>query len=494
MHAAPQARPLEFGNPSPSTKELEDAMTTKEIAVIGAGASGLGAAFRLHQAGYHVHVFDRLGFPGGKMRTTIKDGYIIDHGPTIMPVDYTNVLAIAREAGMAGDILDAGTVMGFPGQDKIHYIDTKHLIRSGLQFNLLSLRAKLALGRLLVDAIRTRSKFNFENLSTAAEFDHESAAAYAWRRAKNREVVDYITDPLARSLVGASTAGEISAIELRFGLLKFSGSRYTVFRDGMASYAKKLAENFEMHLQTTVKSVAEDGNAVRVAWADANGAEHEDVFAGCVIAVDGNTTSQIYTDLDDERREFLTSMRYTRLINVTAAVSRSPQNQPAFWINIPETLHPGLIACNLEHNKHPNRAPAGKGLITAYASESWSNDLWDRDDAYIVEQIMAACDLVVPGVSADVEFADVHRWSPYVMRSYPGYYRDLKYFTERSNRLDRRIQLAGDYFCQASIEAATSSGLHAAASLKDVLGPGRGFAAHHRAVKPTLAAVPQQHG
>jgi oxygen-dependent protoporphyrinogen oxidase len=468
-------------------------MSTKEIAVIGAGASGLGAAFRLHQAGYHVQVFDRLGFPGGKMRTTIKAGYIIDHGPTIMPVDYTNVLGIAREAGMASDILDAGSVMGFPGRDEIHYIDTKHLIRSGLKFNLLSLRAKLAFGRLLVDAIRTRSKFNFENLSTAAEFDHESAAAYAWRRAKNREVVDYITDPLARSLVGASTAGEISAIELRFGLLKFSGSRYKVFRDGMGSYADKLAEKFEMHLQTTVKSVAEDGNGARVVWADTDGAEHEDLFAGCVIALDGNTTSQIYKDLDDERREFLSSMRYTRLINVTAAISRRPQNQPAFWINMPETLHPGLIACNLEHNKHPSRAPAGKGLVTAYASESWSNALWERDDAYIVEQVMGACDLVVPGVSADVEFADVHRWSPYVMRSYPGYYRDLKCFTERSNRLDRRVQLAGDYFCQASIEAATSSGLHAAASLKDVLGTGRGFATHHPTLKPH-APLPQPHG
>jgi len=212
-----------------------------------------------------------------------------------------------------------------------------------------------------------------------------------------------------------------------------------------------------------------------------------------VIAVDGNTTSQIYKDLDDERREFLNSMRYTRLINVTAAISRRPQNQPAFWINMPETLHPGLIACNLEHNKHPNRAPAGKGLITAYASENWSNDLWERDDAYIVEQVMRACDLVVPGVSADMEFADVHRWSPYVMRSYPGYYRDLKRFTERSNRLDRRVQLAGDYFCQASIEAATSSGLHAAASLKDVLGTGRSFATHHPTLK-SHAPLPQPHG
>jgi protoporphyrinogen/coproporphyrinogen III oxidase len=453
-------------------------MPRNEMAVVGGGASGLAAAFRLHQAGYTVHVFDNRDCPGGKMRTTIKNGYIIDHGPTIMPVDYTNVLRLAREAGMGDDVLDAGSVMGFPRDNKMHYIDTEHLVRSALKFNLLSLRAKIAFAPLLVDAIRTRSKFNFENLSTAAEFDHESAAAYAWRRSKNREVVDYVADPLARSLVGATTAAEISAIEFRFGLLKFSGSKYKVFRNGMASYAQKLAENFYMHLQATVESVAEDGKGVRVTWSEVDGTEHEDVFAGCVIALDGKTTGKVYQDLDVERRQFLDNIRYARLINVTAGLKRRPPNQPAFWINVPESVHPGLIAFNLEHNKHENRAPAGKGLVTAYAGEQWSSELWDRDDTFVAEQILHAGDLVVPGVSAEVEFVDVHRWSPYVVRSYPGYYRDLKYFTERSNKLDRRVQLAGDYFCQANIEAATSSGLRAAVTLEDIIGTGRGFTPH----------------
>ena len=75
----------------------------------------------------------------------------------------------------------------------------------------------------------------------------------------------------------------------------------------------------------------------------------------------------------------------------------------------------------------------------------------------------------LPGVSDDLEFATVHRWSPMLMQSYPGYYRGLRAFVERGKELDRRIQLAGDYFCQGSVNAATASGERAARDLDAVL-------------------------
>jgi oxygen-dependent protoporphyrinogen oxidase len=387
-----------------------------------------------------------------------------------MPSCYDNVLGIARDSGMGADILDAGSTFGYRGPEKLHFIDTNHLLRSGLKFDLLSLRGKLAMSRLILDTVRTRKKFNFEDLSSAAEFDFEDAATYA-RRRSNDEVLQYVADPTIRALVGVPAA-EVSAVEFRFGFGKFMGSKYKIFRDGMGSYAHHLAKSFEMNLECTVTAVEETGERVTVHWVDTTGTERHGSFDGCVIATDGKTTRSIHRGLDEKRVEFLDGLQYTTHVNVIAALGHAPKANPAFWINIPASVAPGLIVMTLEHNKHPNRAPAGKGLLHIDCTAEWAAELAAKDDSVVVKEVMEAADAILPGVSSDVEFADVHRWDPMVLKSYPGYYRDLKAFSERCQELDGRIQLGGDYFCQSSINSATAAGERAARNLHGALSCG----------------------
>jgi oxygen-dependent protoporphyrinogen oxidase len=442
-------------------------VTERDIAVVGAGPSGLGAAYRLREAGHRVILFDDRDYPGGKMRTSYRDGFVIDEGPGIMPSGYHNILRIAAESGMGADVLPAGSIFGFAGADGLHYLDADHLITSGLRFGLLSARSKLGLARLTWDAIRSRSRFSFEDLSSAAEFDYEDAASYA-RRLANEEVLHYVVDPTVRALVGASAA-ELSAVEFRFGFNKFVGARYRIFRNGMGSYAEHVAAGFEFNRSCPVSAVEPVGNRVRVGWTDPSGAEHQESFDGCVIATDGKTTRRIHRGLDAGRAAFLDRMSYTTHVNVCAALSRAPSGVPAFCINVPESVHPGLIVMTLDHNKLASRVPAGKGLLGIYTSSTWAAELRDRPDDQVVKEVMEATERVLPGVSDDLEFATVHRWDPMVLRSYPGYYRELRGFAETSRAVDRQVQLAGDYFCQGSINAATAAGERAARDLNRVL-------------------------
>ena len=442
-------------------------MGGRNLAVIGAGPGGLAAGFRLRRAGHRVRVFDDRDYPGGKMRTTRRDGFLIDEGPQIMPSGYANILRVASEAGMGAEILDAGSIFAYPGPDRLHFIDTKHLLRSGLRFSLLSTRGKLALARLMWDAVRTRHKFNFEDLSSAAEFDYEDAATYA-RRRSNPEVVHYVAEPTIRALVGVP-ASEVSAVEFRFGFMKFMGSQYKIFRDGMGSYAHRIASELNLSLGCRVQVVEEVGQHVRVRWTDPAGVEQDAEFDGCVIATDGRTAGRIRRGLDPERAEFLNRLTYTTHVNVIAALRTAPANNPAFWINIPESVHPGLIVITLEHNKHPNRAPAGKGLLHIDVTSRWGAELTGKDDSVVVKEVLEAAETVLPGVAGDCEFADVHRWDPMVLKSRPGYYRELAEFSQRCSELDRRIQLGGDYFCQSSINAATAAGERAARRLQAAL-------------------------
>ncbi|HEY1967072.1 MAG TPA: FAD-dependent oxidoreductase [Pseudonocardia sp.] len=51
------------------------------IAVVGSGAAGLAAAFRLREAGHHVRLIERNDRLGGKMLTTRREGFTLEEGP-----------------------------------------------------------------------------------------------------------------------------------------------------------------------------------------------------------------------------------------------------------------------------------------------------------------------------------------------------------------------------------------------------------------------------
>jgi oxygen-dependent protoporphyrinogen oxidase len=448
-------------------------MTAGEIAVVGAGPSGLAAAYRLREAGHNVQVFDDRDRPGGKMCTTHRNGFVIDEGPSIMPSGYTHILRLARDAGMGADVRPGGSIFGFAGPDRLHHLDAEHLISSGLRFDLLGAKDKIGLLRLAADAVRSRSRFSFENLSVAAGWDTETSADYGRRRAGD-EVTHYVVDALIRTLVGAS-AEELSAVDFRFGFAKFIGARYMVFRDGMGSYAHHLAAKLDgVHLGCPVTAVEQRPRGARVSWTDPGGAGHTEEFDGCVIAVDGKTMGRIRRDLDPGRRAFIDRLTYTSHVNVCAALARAPEEK-AFAVNVPASVHPGLIVIVLDHNKLPGHAPPGKGLLSLFTSTGWSAELRDLPDEEVVERVLGAADRVLPGVAADLEFASVHRWDPMLMQSYVGYYRNLRDFTQACAENDRYVQLAGDYFCQGSVNAATASGERAARDLHAILtAPSRG--------------------
>lgn len=51
------------------------------VVVVGAGLSGLAAAYRLQQGGATVTVLESGSGPGGRVQTECHGGYIVDTGP-----------------------------------------------------------------------------------------------------------------------------------------------------------------------------------------------------------------------------------------------------------------------------------------------------------------------------------------------------------------------------------------------------------------------------
>ncbi|WP_326947732.1 protoporphyrinogen oxidase [Amycolatopsis sp. NBC_01307] len=95
------------------------------VAVVGAGVSGLTAAYRLRQllgAGAEIVVFEKTRTPGGKLRTTELAGVPYDVGAEAFLARRPEMLALVRELGLdvvhptgaRAKIHAGGTVTGLP--------------------------------------------------------------------------------------------------------------------------------------------------------------------------------------------------------------------------------------------------------------------------------------------------------------------------------------------------------------------------------------------
>jgi phytoene desaturase len=63
-------------------------MSRKKVAVVGAGLAGLASSIRLANEGFHVDLFDKNPYTGGKMTVYEQDGFRFDAGPSLFTLPH----------------------------------------------------------------------------------------------------------------------------------------------------------------------------------------------------------------------------------------------------------------------------------------------------------------------------------------------------------------------------------------------------------------------
>jgi protoporphyrinogen/coproporphyrinogen III oxidase len=452
--AAVSEPPLDADRPRPA-----------DVAVIGSGAAGLAASWRLHRAGHRVKLFERGDYLGGRIRTLHRDGFLIEEGPTQMVRSYTTILGIIEEAGMAGDVIPASSLLGMlDAQRHTHNFSIEHVYRDMATTGLLTVREKLDLGKLAFDVLRHRRKLDPEDLTKLVELDHLSAEEYG-RGRLNSSVFDNFVDPVVRGFTGTSP-DKVSASDLLWVLATFMNAQHFVaLRGGMSSYPAHLSRHFDCQLNAPVVEVVERADHVEVTWREAGG-ERTETFRGAVIATQPKPAAEIHTGLDPWRREFLAEhVGHTTIVAVHVALERAPAPPASMIYSTEVSALTPVLAVGLEHNKVPAHVPAGKGVATIYADGVWSRELLEQDDETVTRKLIEAGAAFVPGVGDGVLFTQVVRWPYAWFQSYPGYWQQMCEFRRRSRETDRLVHLAGDYFCTTSLNVASTAGERAARDL-----------------------------
>src|SRR5216683_1360082 len=78
----------------------------KSVAIIGAGITGLSAAFYLKRKGIPVTVYESINRVGGVIQSLQKDGYLAEFGPNTILETSPKITQLIRDAGLESRRLD----------------------------------------------------------------------------------------------------------------------------------------------------------------------------------------------------------------------------------------------------------------------------------------------------------------------------------------------------------------------------------------------------
>jgi oxygen-dependent protoporphyrinogen oxidase len=354
----------------------------KPVAIIGAGITGLTAAFYLQRKGLPVKIYEASSRAGGVIQSLRKDGYLAEFGPNTILETSPKIAELVRDSGLESRRLNPA-----PGAE------ARYLVRYGrpiampasplgfLTTDLFTLGAKLAV---------IREPF----VPRLREEKEESIAEFVVRRL-GEEFLEHAIDALVagvyagdpRKLSVPHAFPKLLQLEKRYGSLikgQILGARERKkrgeiakdrapkfsFDEGLQVLTDRLREKLgdDVQLNTSVAKVSQvrDGWALELRRGQQTFREDHSavVYAGTAFRL---------AELDLETKvpivlQPFSEIRYPPVASVVLGFKRQDVQHPCegFGMLIPRVEGFKILGAIFSSSLFPNRAPAGHVTLTSY--------------------------------------------------------------------------------------------------------------------------------
>jgi oxygen-dependent protoporphyrinogen oxidase len=477
----------------------------KRVAIVGAGISGLAAAFyleRAQRAGAEVEyiLFERDRRPGGVMRTDRVGGCLVEAGPDSFLTEKPWALTLCRDLGIEDQLIGSNDA-----RRKTYIVTRGRLVTipDGLQFmvptrilpilttRLFSLGSKLHMAREWF--ARPRPEGVDESVATFVE------------RHYGREMVERMADPLLAGVYG----GEASRLSVRAVLPRFlemekkhgSLSRamlkarkhaerrqgpprplFSSLKDGMQQLVDALLGRIEkraLRLDTALMGLARRGERWLVT--PAGGPAEE--FDAVLVATPAHVAAELLREASPQLAGQLAGIRYSSSVTVAlgyeaAKLSETERRVLAegFGFLVPRAEGRRMLACTFVHNKFPHRVPEGWLLLRVFlgganVENPEGSSVLELKDEEILKAVGEELRAIL-GLGAAAGFSRVYRW-PRAMAQYDVGHLERVAEIERLRGSLPGLALAGNAYSGIGVPDCIRTGMEAATSIAQVLFPGR---------------------
>ncbi|MCA1634852.1 MAG: protoporphyrinogen oxidase [Acidobacteria bacterium] len=488
---------------------MDGSANTRRIVVVGGGISGLAAAHHLLElanegvadvggagaTATEVLLLEASARLGGTLRTTRREGFLLEGGPDSFISEKPAALELARRLGRGPRIIETNSeqrrsfvVRGgklHPTPEGFQLLAPSRLLPF-LTSDIFTWRGK---ARMALDLFLPRR-------TPTVGTDDESLAGFV-RRRLGREALERMAQPM----VGGIYTADPEHLSLRATMPRFldmerehrslilamwkaarrqksagrraegaSGARYGLFLSfdtGMQTLSDTLAARLPadaVRLDTKVESISleQDGHrwVVRTAGGERVGAD------GVVLALPAYVAARLLREADGALADELDAIPYASTATVNLAYRRAdiPHPLDGFGFVVPFTEHRATLACTFSSVKFPGRAPEGHALLRAFVGGALQPEMFELD----AESMAAAVrrdlrDLL--GIEAPPLFAHVEKWPRSMAQYHLGHRERLGRIRARLARLPA-LKLCGNAYEGAGVPDCVRSGEEAARELQ----------------------------
>lgn len=427
----------------------------KSMIIIGAGFAGLGAGIYAQMNGYKTRIFEMHKLPGGLCTSWKRKGYTFDgciHW-LVGSSPRSGIHDIWEETGIAKDrkFIDLDEyfrISDETGRTLIFYTDVdrleKHLCES-CPSDVKAIKEFTGGIRMCISFDPSSKHDRFltrigKQVKTMSTFVFNGKAMKKWMNTTSEDFARRINDPLLAQAFRQMWIPEFSMFFMHF-TFAYMHNRNAGYPAGGSRPMSEALEKRYLELggkifynKKVIRIITSDGTASGIKLDD--GSEH---FADRVIsAADGHST--LFEMLEDRygdkksREPYEKWLLFPPLIYVSLGVNRSFENMPKTISGQSFRLkEPVLIADRKREwlslhifNQDPALAPEGKTVMSVMLEtdyEYWKELAGDRNKYLqkkdeIAGSIISLIGQVFPGISADIEVADVA--TPITFERYTG--------------------------------------------------------------------------
>ena len=453
-----------------------------EVLVVGGGISGLASAMLLHQAGKKVLLVESRGYLGGAIRTVEDSGYLLEMGPNSMMLGSDDPInGWLREVGLSEKLLKASP------DSRNRYVWC---------------RGKLFAVPLSLPSFLTTPLFSFrEKMRVAQEFfippgsglpeGSDETVGHFVRRRLGDGFLEKLIDPFVKGVYASHP--DLLSVESAFPLLsKLEKENGSLIRGairlsrsqkrksatlsgppgGLYSFAGGLGEMiraFSGYLKDESFIHAELVDWRRLSSGDFHCVllqeeeRIEVISKKMILATSPADAGRILEKNHPEIASVLSSIPMAPVAIAYVGVDREalPGYLPGFGVLFPTSEKRRILGVIQSSDLFPNRAPAGKVLLTIFAGGMLSPKIAMSFDEDFEEIVLGELKAVF-GLKLKPEFFRIQRWAEAISQYSPGH--ALRVEKIRS-LTPEGIALTGNYLGGISVSKTFTSGLDAGRSL-----------------------------
>jgi len=427
----------------------------KPVAIIGAGITGLTAAFSLRRLNIPVTVYEAGNRVGGAIRSVYEDGYLADFGPTTILETTRKIAGLFTNLG-----LDNRKLYSDPAAKN------RYIVRAGKPVPVPDSPLKFFLSPLFT--LRMKLQLLIEPFIPPRRDGHEESVAEFVLRRLGREFLDRAIDPLVSGIYAGDpyklsvpqAFPRLHALEQRYGSLikgQIFGAKERKKRDEIPKMlAPKVSFDFGLHvliealrayiggalkLNCKVTALAKRADSWVLTYVQSGTPTHAEhsavVYAGTAYDL---ATLDLVAGQKVDLSQFA-KIYYPPVASVVLGFKRDDVEHPldGFGVLVPRIEGLKILGTIFSSSLFPNRAPAGHVTLTTYIGGARAPDLAMKTESELIE--ITYRDLgVILGVKGKPTF---HRCVVYP-KAIPQY--ELGYGTFRAKMAEIETAAPGIFF------------------------------------------------